>query len=190
MKGTMGEGRWRAALWIGAFGLLTGCGPKIDAGTPEIKDHSDRVAVLAAYQPALQLQGEAQHGMAIYEDTCRKCHEPRKDGIRVGPDLRTIRRRAPGEVLESIMNPSARIDAKHVNYIARMKDGRVQDGLLAAADEQSITLRDGEADHRLLRAEIDRIGKSKVSLMPEEIEKGLSRQSIADLIAYVLSLKP
>ena len=164
---------------------LCGCGSGIDPGAPFITDPRNRSAVVEAYRPALQLTPDPAHGKQIFDDTCAKCHRPRKDGVQVGPDLAAIEHRALEELLESILNPSARIDAKFTNYIVRTKDGDVLDGLLAAQSATSVTLRDNEADKVIERARIESLKPSQVSLMPEEIEKGLSRQAIADLIAYV-----
>ena len=108
--------------------------------------------------------------------------------MQVGAELASIEHRAPEELLESILNPSARIDAKFTNYIVRTKDGDVEDGLLVADTPAGVTLRDNEGDHVIERARVESLRASKVSLMPEEIEKGLSRQAIADLIAYVRTL--
>ena len=171
-----------------AIVAMSACAPAIDPGTPRIADSTDRPAVVEAYRPALQLRPDIAHGKQLFDDTCAKCHRPRKDGIQVGPDLTHIEHRAPGELLESLLNPSARIDPKFSNYIVRLKNGEVEDGLLAADTPASIILRDNDADQVIDRAQIDSLRPSKVSLMPDEIEKGLSRQSIADLIAYVQSL--
>jgi putative heme-binding domain-containing protein len=176
----------RAAL---VFSTLAACAPAVDPGIPAIGDPANRAAVVEAYRPALTLTPDIAHGKAIFDDTCAKCHRPRKDGIQVGPDLASIERRAPEELLESILNPSARIDEKFTNYIVRTKDNDVLDGLLAAETLAGITLRDNEGDHMISRGRISDFRKSKVSLMPEEIEKGLGRQSVADLIGYVRSLK-
>ena len=42
----------------------------------------------------------------------------------------------------------------------------------------------------LLRADLDRLEDSGRSLMPEGMEKDLSRQDLADLIAYLIGAKP
>ena len=172
------------------FMVLSACTPAIDPGTPVIVNSTDRPAVVEAYRPALQLAPDIVHGKQLFNDTCAKCHRPRKDGIQVGPDLARIEHRAPVELLESMLNPSARIDAKYTNYIVRLKDGDVEDGLLAADAPAAVTLRDNEGDRVIERARIESLRASKVSLMPDEIEKGLGRQAIADLIAYVRSLHP
>ena len=167
---------------------LSACAPAIDPGTPVIADSNDRAAVVEAYRPALRLVPDAAHGKQLFKDTCAKCHRPRKDGIQVGPELARIDHHAPGELLESLLNPSARIDAKYTNYIVRLKDGDVEDGLLVADSPAGVTLRDNEGDRMIERAKIESMRASKVSLMPDEIEKGLGRQAVADLIAYVRSL--
>jgi putative heme-binding domain-containing protein len=178
------------ALWGALVAVLTSCGPSIDPGIPPLADPTNRAAVVEAYRPALQLKADAAHGKVLFEETCAKCHRPRKDGIQVGPDLGALERRQPADLLESILNPGARIDARYRHVIVRTVDGDVDDGLLAQAAPEGITLRDNESDRFIARSRIAAQRDSDVSLMPEGIEKGLGRQAIADLIAYVVSLPP
>ena len=50
-----------------------------------------------------------------------------------------------------------------------------------------ITLRNGseQGDDLILRSNIVEIRASSVSIMPEDLEKSLSRQDLADVIAYL-----
>ena len=178
-------------LFMSVCGLLLfGCGPAIDPGMPLITNPDDRAAIIEAYRPAMDLKPNLAHGKDLFFDTCAKCHHPRKDGIQVGPDLAKIEHRTPGELLESILNPTARIDQRYTNYIVRLTNGDVDDGLLVADTADAVTLRDNEGDRRIPRERIASIRVSKVSLMPEGVEKGLTRQALADLIGYVRQIKP
>ncbi|HND52035.1 MAG TPA: hypothetical protein PLV92_06555, partial [Pirellulaceae bacterium] len=71
-------------------------------------------------------------------------------------------------------------------YVVTTKDGRVLTGLLAAETANSITLRQslGKED-TILRDDIDDLVASRLSLMPQEIEKNVTRQEFADLLAYL-----
>ncbi len=50
-----------------------------------------------------------------------------------------------------------------------------------------ITLRNGseEGDELILRSNIAEMRASSVSLMPEDLEQSLSKQDLADVIAYL-----
>jgi putative heme-binding domain-containing protein len=104
----------------------------------------------------------------------------------VGPDLSGINMKSREELLTAILDPSAAIEARFVNYLVTTKDGRMYDGVLANETPGAITLRGGsEEDVTILRTNITEIRASTISLMPEDIEKTLSKQDMADVIAYL-----
>jgi putative heme-binding domain-containing protein len=132
------------------------------------------------------LKGNAAKGKDYFEDACARCHSPRREGGRVGPDLAGINNKTREELLEAILNPSASIEPRYVNYIVTTSDNRTFDGVLASETAGAITLRGGtEDDVTILRSRIRDIRSSSISLMPENLEEGLSRQGIADLIAFL-----
>jgi putative membrane-bound dehydrogenase-like protein len=146
----------------------------------------DRAKVVAAYRDVLTLKGNAAKGKDYFEDACARCHSPRREGGRVGPDLAGINNKTREELLEAILNPSASIEPRYVNYIVTTSDNRTFDGVLASETAGAITLRGGtEDDVTILRSRIRDIRSSSISLMPENLEEGLSRQGIADLIAFL-----
>src|SRR5262249_24893911 len=55
----------------------------------------DREKVLKRYEAALQRNGNAANGQAVFERVCAKCHKLGGLGHEVGPDLATIRNRPP-----------------------------------------------------------------------------------------------
>ncbi|MFN7926265.1 MAG: c-type cytochrome [Bryobacteraceae bacterium] len=147
---------------------------------------SDRAKVIAGFKDALQLSGNVDHGKQIFEDACAKCHLPRKTGGRIGPDLSGINMKTKEELLNAILDPSAAIEPRFVNYLVTTKDGRMYDGVLANETPGAVTLRGGsEEDVTILRQNIAEIRSSNISLMPEDLEKNLKKQDIADLIAYL-----
>jgi putative heme-binding domain-containing protein len=91
------------------------------------------------------------------------------------------------ELLTSILNPGYAIEPQFTHYIVTTKDGHVHDGVLAHETPALITLRGGteEGDETILRANIQEIRASSISLMPEELEKSVSRPGLADVIAYL-----
>jgi putative heme-binding domain-containing protein len=60
--------------------------------------------------------------------------------------------------------------------------------LLAVETPSSVTLRRADqAEDTILRTQIDSIQATQQSLMPEEFEKQMSKQDLADLIAFLLT---
>ena len=89
------------------------------------------------------------------------------------------------ELIEAILNPSAAVEPRFVNYLVTTKDGRMYDGVLANETPGAITLRGGsEQDVTLARSSIAEIRASNISLMPEGLEEQITKQALADLIAY------
>lgn len=151
-----------------------------------LKAGGDRAKVVESYRDVVKMRGNVAHGKEVFEDACAKCHLPRQQGGRVGPDLSGISMKSKEELLEAILNPSASIEPRFVNYIVTTKDGRTFDGVLANETPGAITLRGGqETDVTVLRGDVQSIRASSISLMPEDLEKGLSKQGMADLIAYL-----
>jgi mono/diheme cytochrome c family protein len=61
--------------------------------------------------------------------------------------------------------------------------------MIAVEAPTSITLRRAEkAEDTILRAQIEEIQATAKSLMPDELEKQLTKQDMADVIAYLLSV--
>jgi putative membrane-bound dehydrogenase-like protein len=147
----------------------------------------DRANALADYKPALALAANPARGKIVFEENCARCHLPRRQGGRVGPDLSGVNNKTKEELLLSILDPSAAIDPRFVNYMVTAKDGRIYDGVIASETPAAITLRGGseEGDQTILRRNVVEIRASAISLMPEELEKSIDKQSMADLIAYL-----
>lgn len=152
-----------------------------------VSEGSDRAKVLQAYKPALTVQGYPSAGKAVYEEHCARCHSPRKQGSRVGPDLSGVNNKSKEELLLSILDPSYAIEPRFVNFVVSTKKRMMYDGIIANETPGSLSLRGGteEGDVTLLRKNIAEVRASKISLMPEGLEKGISKQQMADLIAYL-----
>ncbi|MEX2262443.1 MAG: PVC-type heme-binding CxxCH protein [Bryobacteraceae bacterium] len=146
----------------------------------------DRLRVVESYRDALQLRGDVESGKRAFEENCAKCHSTRPQGGRVGPDLSGINNKTKEELLTSILHPSYSVESRYVNYMITTKDGRMHDGIIVNETPGVITLRGGsEEDEIVLRSSIAEIRASAISLMPEDLEKSLTRQDMADVIGYL-----
>lgn len=147
----------------------------------------DRAKVVASYQDALHLTGDAPRGKLVFEKTCARCHLPQKGRGRVGPDLSGVNNKTREELLNSILNPSAAIEPRFINYLITTKDGRLHDGVIGSETPGMITLRNGseDGDDVILRSNITEMRASAISLMPEGLEDSLNKQAMADVIAYL-----
>ncbi|WP_153555518.1 PVC-type heme-binding CxxCH protein [Roseimaritima sediminicola] len=150
----------------------------------------DRKAVLEQYQSVLTLEGDIDRGRKVFAASCAACHKFGNVGHHIGPDLASITDKRPQTLLANLLDPSAEVEARYLTYIVVTVDGRVHNGLLATETGSSITLLSNEGKREtILRSEIEELRASGKSLMPEGLEKDLSPQAIADVIA-LLNEKP
>jgi putative membrane-bound dehydrogenase-like protein len=146
-----------------------------------------RQKIVAAYREALERKADAARGKAVFKKNCTVCHRLEDEGFEVGPDLLSaLRNKSAEQLLNDILDPNREVDPRYLNYQITTKKGQVFSGLIAADTASSITLRRGEkAEDTLLREQIEEIQATGKSLMPEGLEMQLSKQDIADLIAYL-----
>lgn len=148
---------------------------------------ASRKDVVAKYQSALSLKGDAARGQAAFETACATCHRVGALGKDVGPNLATIRQWNPEQILINILDPNREVAPNFIGYTVETKDGRTLDGIIADENAASLTLKraDGVTE-TVLRSDIARISGSGLSLMPEGLEATMSVEQMADLIAFLL----
>lgn len=138
--------------------------------------------------------GDAERGRALFfseKSTCATCHAVGGMGGKIGPDLTTIgANRAPHDLLESIVFPSATLVRDYEPYTLITVDGRVLSGLIARQTSDTVYLQQQTGDPVAIpRSEIDELTASSVSIMPNGMEKALTETELADVVAYLLSLR-
>jgi putative membrane-bound dehydrogenase-like protein len=145
-----------------------------------------RADVVRAYQPALAQPGDGLRGMAIFRRECATCHRLGDHGHDVGPNLATVRHRRGDELLVAILDPHREVGPNFMQFAVTLDDGRVLAGMIAEETPVSLTLRQAE-DKRdvVLRANIDELRGTGLSLMPEGLEKKVTVAEMADLLAYL-----
>ena len=146
----------------------------------------DRQRIVDAYQPALNLTGDAARGAQVFAKTCAACHRFAEAGNAVGPDLASIGDKSPQTLLVSILDPNRAVEPRYVAYVVETKDGRTLSGVLGTETATSITLLQPSVPPiQILRTDITRLQSTGISLMPDGLESGLSEQDVADLIAHI-----
>ncbi|HZU37464.1 MAG TPA: PVC-type heme-binding CxxCH protein, partial [Gemmataceae bacterium] len=151
----------------------------------------DRQKVVDAYRDVLKLPADRARGKAVFARRCATCHLLEGVGHAVGADLGSMANKAPEALLIAILDPNQAVDNRFLAYLAVTKDGRMHNGVLAAETGNSITMREQDGKEEvILRTDLDEFQGTGKSLMPEGLEKDLSRQDLADVIAYVRGLEP
>lgn len=173
--------------------LLRSKDPAVAARAQELlgeASQAERKAVYDRYVPALTMSASAQRGREVYERACSECHKIGDTGSEVGPDLRTVTRHYKEALLADILMPNLNIESGYEEYLVETTDGQMITGILARETPTSMTLRrrKGEED-TILRSAVKNMRSLSVSPMPEDLEKSIDVQQMADVIAYVKSLK-
>jgi putative heme-binding domain-containing protein len=156
-------------------------------------DKAIQAARLAELEPSLAA-GDAAHGREIFfgqKAACTLCHSVQGQGGRVGPDLSKIGAIRTGrDLLESIVYPSASFARGFEPYVIATHDGRVHSGVIARESSEAIELVSPDRSRiRLPRSAIEEVGRSQASIMPQGLDAQLDRPELADLVAFLRSLK-
>jgi putative membrane-bound dehydrogenase-like protein len=146
----------------------------------------DRAKVYEDYKEVVARKAEPANGRAVFKRECASCHRLDREGFAVGPDLFGIRNQPKEAILLHILVPDQEITQGFASYAVATRDGRLLTGLVASETPTSITLRQplGKED-TILRDDIDELSAGKQSLMPQGLEKNISRQEFADLLSYL-----
>ncbi len=150
-----------------------------------------RSDVVKKYRNSLELAGRWETGRQVFQKNCTACHRLENQGREIGPNLAAMKNRGPETILLNVLDPNRELNPEFTEYVVATKQGQVFSGLIAAETATSITLRQGEnkPDRVVLRVDIEELKNSGRSLMPEGLEKTIDIQAMADLIAYLTSLK-
>lgn len=151
---------------------------------------NNRSKVIEAYQSALTLPGDIGRGRTLYRTVCATCHRAEEVGNVVGPNPATFRNRGTEWMLVNILDPNREVNPEFANYTLATRDDREIAGLITGESASSIivTRADG-GQETVLRRDVAELTASRLSLMPEGLEQTINPAAMADLLAYLNSLK-
>ena len=116
-------------------------------------------------EQVLSLAGDAARGRRVFFEAagvqCKNCHRVGKEGQEVGPELTAIGKKFDrAQLLESILEPSKRVDPKYVTYLVETNKGQLVSGLLVTKDASEVVLKDAQNKVVRIPAEqVDYIGE-------------------------------
>ncbi|MGD9720359.1 MAG: PVC-type heme-binding CxxCH protein [Pirellulales bacterium] len=147
---------------------------------------SNRQQVLAQHEPVLTMQGDAAAGATVFNKRCGVCHRLRGAGHDVGPNLASLTDYSPQVLLTAMLDPNRAVEAKYLDYQALTTGGQVFTGILVNETGNSVTLSGQEGKQQtILRTDLEVLQATGKSLMPEGIEKDITPQDMANVIAYL-----
>jgi putative heme-binding domain-containing protein len=138
--------------------------------------------------------GDVRRGQAIFNSqkaACFSCHTVGYLGGKVGPDLTSIGQvRTERDLLESVIYPSASFVRSFEPYIIMTKSDDSYSGVLKKDGADEVVLATGPgAEVRIARSDITEMRPGTVSVMPAGLEQQMSKQELADLLAFLKSTK-
>ena len=173
---------------------------------PEIAEHEALLAMLRTQAGASATQthdipamaksaaekGDPRRGELIYRRAalaCTACHAIGGAGGKVGPDMTSIGASAPLDYLiESVVNPGAKIKEGYHSVIIQTKDGQSITGQLLRSSGGSSVIRDGAGKEITVADSMIASKTDAGSLMPGNLINSLTPQETDDLFKFLSSL--
>ena len=153
--------------------------------------NADRAKIITDYEPALDEETSAERGVVVFKKVCANCHKVGETGHSVGPDLASVVNKSPRDLLIAMLDPNREAQPNYTNYNVLLDDGRIVTGIIVDETADTITLRRAEGkEDVILRNQIDELRSSGLSLMPVGLEKDITAQEMADVIAFIKSIPP
>jgi putative heme-binding domain-containing protein len=161
----------------------------IEAAWGRVRDGSpERQAVIRTMR--LQLdegRSSARHGGKVFDQHCARCHKFDGRGHDVGPNLDGASRDLE-YLLINVLDPNRVVGQPYYLRFVALKDGRVETGLLAGEDAQSLTLKNENDVLKVIpRDDVESVSEQAKSLMPEGLEKTMSLGDFRDLLRYLMA---
>ena len=149
---------------------------------------NDRKVVFEKYRRSLSISGSPERGKQVFLEVCSKCHKIGNVGYEVGPDLLSVTNRPKEQLMTDILMPNLIIEDGYEEYLAQTTDGRLITGIIAKQSPTAVTLRraKGEED-TILRSNLTNLRSLSLSSMPEDLERSISIEGMADLLAFLKS---
>jgi putative membrane-bound dehydrogenase-like protein len=161
---------------------------------PQVRDRAEKVlgqtaadrgAVISQYEPALALRGDRERGRAVFAAACSSCHRVGAEGEAIGPDIGDAAMKPARQLLTDILDPNQAIDANYISYTALTTEGLAHQGIIRAETDGGVVLQTADgATVTVLRDELQSLSGGG-SLMPEGLERQISVEQMADLLAFL-----
>jgi len=180
----------RICLTLALFNAARGAAAPAQPGT------TDPARQLREYRDhAMGHDGNVARGRELFFNeqraACSKCHSVDGSSGKAGPDLFAAGDKFPRrELIQAVLEPSAGIAVGYGTTVVETKSGEVYQGILKQTSAEALELMcaDGKPV-RVAASDIKEQRGSTLSLMPDGLQTGLSRQEFTDLIEYLVTLK-
>ena len=146
----------------------------------------DRMKAFEAAKAVLKMKSNTANGAKIFTRACATCHTHGGQGHAVGPDLTGLRNQPAEALLLHIIVPNKEVYGQYAMYEVDTQDDETFAGLLAADTPKQLTLKLPLGLTKTIpRKTIKSVRASANSLMPDQLEKTMTQQELADLLAFL-----
>jgi putative heme-binding domain-containing protein len=161
-------------------------------GTLRTDRNPEREQVVARMRDFLrQAHGDPHAGVRVFKNVCAQCHKVHGEGQDVGPDITANGRSDFEQLLSNVFDPSLVIGPAYQATTLVTTKGQFLTGLVIEDNPQRVVLKlQGGKLETVPRDDVEVMSVTKVSLMPEGLEKQLKPQEIADLFAFLTLDRP
>jgi putative heme-binding domain-containing protein len=133
---------------------------------------------------------KAAEGRAVFMQNCAACHQIKKEGGLIGPQLDGIGNWGASALTEKIINPNQNISEAFRNYTIKMKNGKIMTGLYRREEGQVTVFANMSGEEfRLPKKDIAERKASKYTLMPDHFGEVIPPDQYNALLSYLLSHK-
>ena len=117
----------------------------------------------------------------------RKLPQVGDTGFTFGPDLTDVGKRLKRhDLVESIIEPSKKVDPKYVTTTILTNEGKVTVGFILKKTEESVTLLMAEGKQATIPVgDIDEMAETNQSSMPENLASTLSPSEFLDVVEFL-----
>jgi len=138
----------------------------------------------------LAAKADAKRGQAVFEKNCVACHRVKKDGGKIGPDLKWVGRRGLDRMLEDVLDPHRNVDPAFRRTTVVTTEGGILSGLLVPGKGTQRLLMDQQGKEIVLdQSKIEEAIISPLSAMPTGLAGHLPPNEFYDLVRYLLTLQ-
>lgn len=139
-----------------------------------------------------KVQGQVKRGQQLFkQQNCAACHTIKEGELAVGPQLLDIGLRYNRkELIESIVQPGAKIAQGFTTQLIATDDGLTHTGFVTREAGNEVEIRTAEGKAVVIpKDSIEARKDSKNSVMPDGLVNNLTVQELASLVTYLQSLK-
>ena len=137
-------------------------------------------------------RGDAARGEVVYRDTklqCVRCHAIGPSGSAIGPNLVSLGGSSPPEyILQSLIEPNAKLKEGFQTLSVLTDDGRVISGLQKSRSDTQLQLLLADGNLQTIAADSIESVQNGRSLMPAGLVDMLKEQELVDLTRFLIEL--